>query len=647
VDVLLVSMPFGLLLKPSIGLSLLKASLAPRGIRAEIAYLTLKLAERVGEDAYSRIANGEPANWVLPGEWIFAGELFDEPVPEPGYLTGVLGDSFAGYGDTEPASPELIASVAGMRAGAGPFLDRCLADVARRRPRIVGFTSTFQQHVASLALARRIKAALPGTFIVMGGANCESVMGAETLRQFPFVDAVVSGEGDRIFPELAERVLSGRPLAGMAGVYVREELAARFEERRFESAPRVEDLDDLPFLDYGDYFTQLAASGAAPCERADVLFETSRGCWWGEKSHCTFCGLNGLGMAYRSKSAQRALAELSDLVERYPGCTVDVVDNILDMGYFKDFLPALARQPGNLRDLHLFYETKANLGRGQLELMRRAGIRSIQPGVESLNDAVLALMGKGVSALQNVQLLKWCEELGIQPYWNLIWGFPGETAEAYAQMAELIPLITHLPPPFKNGPIRIDRFSPHFDRADQFGFKDVKPFPAYFHIYPLPEETIRNLAYYFTHRRESEGYTRPVAERIAGWKRVHEESALFSQQRGDELHVWDLRPDRGSHLVLRGLQAILYSRCDKAQSSRQLQEAARSAAGRPVARDDVEGELQPLVAAGLMLEDGHLYLSLAIPLGAWAPGPAVLGRFFELCVAPRLAAHEAAGEAVQ
>ena len=42
-----------------------------------------------------------------------------------------------------------------------------------------------------------------------------------------------------------------------------------------------------------DYFRALDASGAAPDVAPTLLFETSRGCWWGAKSHCTFCGLNG------------------------------------------------------------------------------------------------------------------------------------------------------------------------------------------------------------------------------------------------------------------------------------------------------------------------------------------------------------------
>jgi hypothetical protein len=137
-----------------------------------------------------------------------------------------------------------------------------------------------------------------------------------------------------------------------------------------------------------------------------------------------------------------------------------------------------------------------------------------------------------------------------------------------------------------------------------------------------------------------------VRQQIAAWKRDHEESALFSQQRGDELHVWDLRPIGGGHRghrghrVLRGLPAVLYARCDRAHGLRRLQEIAQEAAGRPVTPEEVAAELAPLIAAGLLLEEGNLYLSLAIPLGTWKPGPAVLGRFFELCVAPQLLAAE-------
>src|SRR5262249_25530900 len=208
------------------------------------------------------------------------------------------------------------------------------------------------------------------------------------------------------------------------------------------------------------------------------------------RMHCTFCGLNGSTMAYRSKSAGRALGELEHLSRKHPGCDVQVTDNILDLGYFKEFLPALAeRRLG----LDLFYETKSNLRKDQIRLLRRAGISRLQPGIESLSDAVLKLMRKGVSGLQNIQLLKWCRELGVLPHWTGLWGFPGEPPEEYPRLAGVVPLLTHLPAPVSFGPIRLDRFSPNFFDAERLGFADVKPLGPYRHIYPVSDEALANL----------------------------------------------------------------------------------------------------------------------------------------------------------
>jgi len=56
-----------------------------------------------------------------------------------------------------------------------PFLKTCVEDILKHKPHVIGFTSTFQQHVASLCLARRLKQRKPDLFIVLGGANCEGI----------------------------------------------------------------------------------------------------------------------------------------------------------------------------------------------------------------------------------------------------------------------------------------------------------------------------------------------------------------------------------------------------------------------------------------------------------------------------------------
>jgi len=186
-DVVLVSMPFGPVFAPSIGLSLLQAALAEKNLSAHIQYFTIPFAERIGQAFYSGIANGrKPVLTDLAGEWIFSRALFDTgPDDEARYVKDTLEEFY---------STALIDRLLRVRRGADAFLDDCLETILRDQPKIVGFTSVFQQHTASLALARRIKRVSPGTFIVFGGANCEGVMGAETVRSFSFVDAAVSGE---------------------------------------------------------------------------------------------------------------------------------------------------------------------------------------------------------------------------------------------------------------------------------------------------------------------------------------------------------------------------------------------------------------------------------------------------------------------
>ena len=107
-------------------------------------------------------------------------------------------------------------------------------------------------------------------------------------------------------------------------------------------AQPIADLDDLPLPDHADYFHDLDASGVAADIVPVLLFESARGCWWGARSHCTFCGLNGGAMAFRAKSQGRVLDELQTLTSRWGATMVEAVDNILDMRYFQEFLPAVA-----------------------------------------------------------------------------------------------------------------------------------------------------------------------------------------------------------------------------------------------------------------------------------------------------------------
>jgi ribosomal peptide maturation radical SAM protein 1 len=642
-DVLLVLMPFGPLFKPSLALSLLKSALKPAGITAAIAYFNLSFGKIIGHSDYIETAESEAFRRSLFGEWIFSSALHEEEDPAEAYLNDVLSQIDSGNRHSisdqfRPRTKSFLRKARRLQTAANHFIEACLEEVIRRSPRIVGFSSSFHQHAASLALAKRIKRSSPRTAIIFGGANCDGVMGAETLRQFPFIDVVVSGEADLIFRDLIELILSGRKPIGMPGVFTADELPARFATRSFENTQMVTALDDLPYADYDDYFRQFEESGLAESSgrKPDLLFETSRGCWWGAKSHCTFCGLNASGMAYRSKSAKRAVAELIQLTDKHPGLAVEAVDNILDNTYFKDFVPALG---SHSRKVEMFYEMKANVTKEQIRMLREAGIRFVQPGLESLNTDVLRLMRKGTTAIQNIQLLKWCKELGVKPHWNIIWGFPEESPESYARMAELIPVLVHLPPPLSGGPVQLQRFSPLFNQAEDFGLVNVRPNRAFPYVYRLAAEHAFNMAYHFDfeyrNKQDIKEYTRSLLKQIRAWKSVHETADLFFGETDEALHIWDFRPSAPErHVRLQGDQRVCYLECDRARSASAL------AACIGVSPSDIEKLLQPLIERGLMIYLDNLYLSLAIRLGDYEPKPEMIQELWAMMMGSQLQTAE-------
>jgi ribosomal peptide maturation radical SAM protein 1 len=609
--VLLVSMPYAALDRPSLGLGLLQAELRAAGIACETRYLAFPFADLIGLEDYLWVSRELPYV-AFAGDWLFTASLYGpRPEADARYVQRVLREEWR---LTEPE----IARLLRLRAYCEPHLAHCLDAVPWGDHDVVGFTSTFEQNIASLALARRLKARHPRLLIAFGGANWEGEMGRELHRRFRFVDLVCSGEADHSFPAaLAELARPDGDLGRVRGLVYRD----GGESRATGPAPLVRDLDALPVPDFEPFARDHAASPSAAPATPTMLLETGRGCWWGARSHCTFCGLNGGSMAFRAKAADRALDEIRELRDRYGSTQFNVVDNILDMGYFRTLLPRLAREePG----LSFFYEVKANLSQEQVALLAAAGVRRIQPGLESLSDHVLKLMRKGTSALQNVQLLKWTREHGVRPEWNLLYGFPGETRADYAAMLDMLDAIWFLDPPSGYGAVRLDRFSPYQEDPAAWGMMNVRPMAPYPFLYPFPAAALMRIAYYFDYdhadRRPADEHARDVVAAVRRWMADDDRGGLWRLAADGGLLVVDERRRRPRRTVrLDGWQAAAYDACDRVRSLGGLRRELEDVAG-----EELAAFLDGCVRDRLMLRDGERYLSLAVttPARAWTPAPA-------------------------
>ncbi|HYV10320.1 MAG TPA: RiPP maturation radical SAM C-methyltransferase [Pyrinomonadaceae bacterium] len=619
-DVVLVSMPFAEVQRPSIALGLLHASLRNTEIQSEVVYANFGLAERIGLVAYQAMQN-VPTDHLL-GEWCFASRLFPtNEASDEEYLNLVLEIRCHNF----PAElEERKDQMRWVRRQCASFIDWLADVILTKKPKVVGCSSVFQQHCASLALLKRIHELSSDTILLMGGANCEGEMGVQTLQSFGWVDCIVSGEADAIFPELCKVLLDQGRTASPAslpdGAVSQRHLKNVFRVVSQEPAPvprsLIHDMDSLPLPDYSHYFQALKASTLTNLITPELLAESSRGCWWGEKFHCTFCGLNGAGMKYRLKSPERVLDELAELKRLYGIGSIQFVDNILDMSYFKTVLPRLADSEEKYA---LFYETKANLKREQVQLLARAGVRWIQPGIESLDDRILTLLAKGNSTLMNLQLLKWCCELGIDVSWNMLSGIPGESDSWYANMADWLPAISHLQPPTGVSRVRYDRFSPYHMRPNDFGLT-LEPSRTYPYVYPLSKEALMRLAYSFEdngrprhmHRAFSDepGQQRlqyVVVEWNQLWRRSRPVLAVYDDD--ERLRFFDTRPCAIQRSwIVEGLEADIYRLCDSARSLAAL----KSQLGREVSNADLELAINNLLNTKVLLSLNDKLLAIGV-----------------------------------
>jgi ribosomal peptide maturation radical SAM protein 1 len=481
-DVVICCAPVMSVVRPSAALGLLQAALEQRKIAASSLYLNMLFAESVGVDVNERLADLPTS--LLIGDWLFADRLGPAPAREEVARHRRLVDA-----ELERKNLVHVKRIRGTFAAR--FVERAAAVILDRRPRIVGFSTMFQQTAASLAIAAEVRKLDPSIVICFGGANCHGPMGPVLLRNYPQIDFVFTGEADFDFPEFADTLLAGgEPTAMGAGFVGRAAPAAN-------PAVPVIDLDQLPIPDYRDYFDQLSLLSEKDRVRSSIPFESSRGCWWGKKKHCTFCGLNAEGMTFRSKTPERVVRELDVLFKAYGVSRFAATDNILSLDHVDGVLLKLANRPASGRVHRLFYEIKSNMDQESLETLARAGVVWVQPGIESLSDEVLRLMRKGVNALLNMRMMRNCRELGMGIIWSILYGFPGEPAEVYEEMAQFSPLIEHLQPPVSCVRIRLDRFSPNFERAAEMGFRGTAAAPAYGAIYNVPQPELQDLAYFF------------------------------------------------------------------------------------------------------------------------------------------------------
>jgi len=602
-DVTLVSMPWAPVHEPSLGLAILKSCLIQEGISTEVFHGAPELLRWVSVETYQFIADG----WGI-NEFMFTGVLDPEldPTQEASlhrYLTKAATRRSHSRYRTVSDYAEVIDKL--RKAIIPAFIDDCVAQILDRKPSVVGFTCLFDQIIASVAVATRIRQAAPGIRIMLGGYALQRPVADTVARAFPWIDAIALGDGERIVAPLVRELMDPSYNCTDHPV-VRDGTKA--------------DMASVPLPDYDDWFAQLRslANGDKVDIRTKVLpVESSRGCWWGERNHCVFCGIDDDSLAYRYKSPEATLQMLRSLRDRYGEHTFRFSDYIMPKAYYSDLLPLLASESPRFR---LHSEVKSYHPPERVEQFAAAGFHEIQPGIESFSTAVLDRMDKGARGIFNVSLLKAAYRNAIIVDYNLLYGLPKDGADDYVGMLERIPSIYHLNPPVSRTEVVVTRFAPLQADPARFGLPKPRHHKCYDVMFSAQflEDSgfdLDEYAYYFDRNFEYSHelqtlYSQMVLQ-VEHWKGMHRDRfvRLSYHEADGHLMFTDSRfQAEGTTFSLSIAASKVYSALDWVPVPAEKVAGGLSDCG----EDGFESALAELERRRLIWREGHLLFGLGV-----------------------------------
>lgn len=409
---------------------------------------------------------------------------------------------------------QIYDTVLAIHNDVGPqYIYECSLELEKFSPTILGFTCMFDQIGPSLTLAAHYKAKHPDVTVVLGGYAVSGVAG-RSLLAIDFVDYVFDGESEMRFPAWCKAVDANNVS----------------QARGLSQATSFVDINKSPTPVFDDYFRDLAQLFAAEGIKIRPSFlplDSSRGCWWGQKHHCAFCGIRSGEMPFRYKHVSRFKEQVCEIRDAYGYRNVRISDYILPRQYNTPEAVEILKEA----ECNFSSEMKSNLKRIDTQRLRQAGFIDVQIGVESFCDRTLRNISKGVTSLQNIQAIRFLNEEGISVAYNIIHGFSDDEEAHFEELALNLWRLYHLSPPASFVRLAYTADSPICTKLQEEGAVNVHPF--YDLVYPIDREWSRNcnkreIAYYFDgNRPEESNAIRRFRSGVREWRRAHARGALL------------------------------------------------------------------------------------------------------------------------
>jgi ribosomal peptide maturation radical SAM protein 1 len=606
----LISTPWPLYTRPSIQLGALKAYIASHlpDVTVDAHHLYVALAEAIGYKCYHDISE---RTWLA--ESIYAALLYPKRFRQIEKL----------YSREANRSPLLKKTglknlTVQIEKTSREFIDR----INWESIALAGFSVSLCQLTSSLYFIKTVKLKHPKLITVIGGSSFSANSAGRILNLFPEIDVVVTGEGElpfRQFIQNLDRFKRKENFPGIKGIHTRLTDTTGNNHGLFS---QIESLEDIPIPDYDDYFELLKSFHPQKSFFPTLPVEISRGCWWKrtapdkKSSGCAFCNLNLQWSGYRSKKTSQVVSEIDHLTTTYKTLSLAIMDNVLP----KDSSGEIFKQLKTLKkDLRLFSEIRATTPLTQLRSMREAGMQEVQVGIEALSTGLLKKLKKGTTAIQNLEIMKNCEALGIANISNLILQFPGsdenDVRETLRNMEFAIPFR-----PLKMVNFWLGLDSPVWQYPEAYGVKAVFNHPNWRYLFPA--NIYQTLPFMIQAYRGDVGVQKkvwpPVKKKAETWSRIYNElkkepwhTPILSFRDGRDFLIIRQRRFQAEPMTHRlvGPSRSIYLFCQHHRSLKRICDQFSS-----IKDDKIIAFLKMMVDKKLMFAENDKYLSLAVPI---------------------------------
>jgi anaerobic magnesium-protoporphyrin IX monomethyl ester cyclase len=400
--------------------------------------------------AIKRILFVEPPRLI----WFVMGEYLPPP-------TTLL--TLAAYVERE--LPEAEVAVLDCQAEGKDWkgVEKAISSFAPDLVAVSGFTCNVYTCARTAEIAKTID---PDIVTVAGGIHF-SYVPEESLRDFPEIDYIVRGEGERTLVELIRTIGSGKGLRKVRGLSFKHKGKVVNNPDR----PLIEDLDSLPYPAYHlveDHISKYHFSMMAGKKAPYLVLEGARGC----VHKCSFCTQwKHWGGCWRTKSPKRIVDEIEHLHRDFGGVFIWLADDNFEYRRRGQPMYEELRGRGMSDDIMLFFQARTDdvaANPGLVSKLRRVGNYWVMMGVESDSDANLKEFGKGIRATDAGKAVKTLNDNDIFSHGMFVIGTRRDTKESIESLrrfsVELAPdfcIYTALTP-FPG--------TPYFDEAKRNGW---------------------------------------------------------------------------------------------------------------------------------------------------------------------------------